>query len=280
MHTYGGHWLTLYLQSGKCAACPTESYGDDSTHVCAPCSNLDPDAASCTATTVLSCKSLSLKPDGTCGSCAQGYYSARFTRICTRCPDPFAVTCQDFSGASTSCGSGFFLMPGAFCTSTCPAGFYGDTQTLECAPCGATFPLSQTCTSNGPLTCFPPFHLINNECATCSIQGSAFTYYNYDTGFCQAPAPGEPPVSRLGGFFAAYHDPVNGHCFCGEDLMTVPHPTPSDPGTANVHVLPCNALKTFGMWNFDGPVCEDVVYIGRYCYVVFTDQLCKDFVLQ
>lgn len=103
------------------------------------------------------------------------------TRVCTACPDRFAITCQDFSGASTSCQVGFFVLQGSFCVTICPPLHFADPVTSSCLFCPTIFLGSLECTSNGPTTCQPGLHLIGNECRPCPFGTQGPTYYNPDS---------------------------------------------------------------------------------------------------
>ena len=105
------------------------------------------------------------------------------TLFCITCSGPTASDCL-------SCISGFFLqnIPGpSNCESTCPDGFYSDTATKTCLPCGSDCIKCSGPSSNECLSCpSGTYLLIANGAGTCTNQCPTTHFTSLDEGICQS----------------------------------------------------------------------------------------------
>ncbi|KWU43004.1 hypothetical protein RHOSPDRAFT_35390 [Rhodotorula sp. JG-1b] len=172
----------LYLNvDGMCvenASCDATTWADPATQVCESCALLDPDAATCTSPTVLSCSTKYFYQAACIDPCPSRYYGNDKNHICTPCVDPDALTC-DANGA-LSCQSGYLW--DRQCLPTCPAATFAVGHV--CKACSDSFGVgTAACTSNSAVTCSPGYNLYGKNCIS-NEQCFALAGYFPNNGVC------------------------------------------------------------------------------------------------
>ena len=203
------------------STCPVGYWKDDTNNKCMPCNVA---CAVCTGSASTQCSACKtgffLQPSGTecLNSCpSPGYWQDTTNHICADCHTACSVCTGSSDTQCSTCKSGYFLQPApddTTCSSTCPVGYWQDTDNHICASCNAACaactgsastqcsacksgyflqPNSATCLDSCPIGYWG--NPTSNLCLNCDA--SCATCTGPDNTQCSACKPGFYPDSSL-----------------------------------------------------------------------------------
>ena len=139
------------------STCPVGYWKDDTNNKCMPCNVA---CAVCTGSASTQCSACKtgffLQPSGTecLNSCpSPGYWQDTTNHICADCHTACSVCTGSSDTQCSTCKSGYFLQPApddTTCSSTCPVGYWQDTDNHICASCNAA---CAACTGSASTQC-------------------------------------------------------------------------------------------------------------------------------
>ncbi|GAA5881264.1 hypothetical protein JCM3774_002869 [Rhodotorula dairenensis] len=175
----------LYLNiDGMCvekASCDATTWADPATQVCESCALLDPDAATCTSPTVLSCSTKYFYQAACIDPCPSRFWGNDNNHVCTPCSDPDALSCDAHGALSYG-----YNLYGKNCISDAQCfdlgGYFPDNGV--CSRCTSKYAYAATCNAERVLSCTDDRWIDNNgKCAPNCVWEAYFLYTEGNTNW-------------------------------------------------------------------------------------------------